>query len=131
MKNTIPTADLTAPGQDLALFEALVASAYPVPEHAEVTHAWAHGVYLKQMVLQRGWVCHQHVHHYSHITLIARGEVACRVDNEVKYYKSPCMIMVEAGKAHQFMGMQDDTVAYCIHALAEGEDVEALIKERV
>lgn len=132
MENTMQVHLPTGPGQDAALFKALAEKAIMVDEHAEVAHAWAHGVYIKQMnLLEKGWICYQHVHKYTHVTLVASGSVAVNVDDTVSYYDSPAIIEIRAGKQHQIMATADRTVCYCIHALGEGEDPDGLIQEVV
>jgi hypothetical protein len=114
---------------DVEIFDRIVGAGNPVHE-LEVRHAWANGVYIKQMALREvGWTVMQHKHKFDHITLVGAGAVAVKCDGVVHYYEAPSLINIKADTKHQIMAIKPNTVCYCIHALGADEDIETLIKE--
>jgi quercetin dioxygenase-like cupin family protein len=68
-----------------------------------------------------------HAHAFDHLTLLASGSLQVTVDNNTTVFNAPHMIFIKAEKIHELVAMQDDTVAFCIHALRSGERVEDII----
>lgn len=64
-----------------------------------------------------------HKHLFDHLTLLARGAVAVNVEGVVTEFQAPSMIYIAAGKEHTITAREDDTIAYCIHALRDGDAV--------
>jgi quercetin dioxygenase-like cupin family protein len=92
---------------------------------SELRHHFAAGLYAKEYFLPKGWAVPQHVHSYSHLSILAEGEVVVDVDGEHTFYKAPACIEIQADKSHVII-TQTDTVWYCIHATeeAEAEDMD-------
>ena len=92
---------------------------------SELRHHFAAGLYAKEYVLPKGWAVPQHVHSYSHLSILAKGEVVVDVDGVHTFYKAPACIEIEADKSHVII-TQADTVWYCIHSTeeAEAEDMD-------
>lgn len=67
---------------------------------------------------------HNHTHSFDHLTLLAAGSVKCVVDGKETIFKAPHMIFIHKDKMHAFTALEDNTVAYCIHAMRVGERVE-------
>lgn len=65
-----------------------------------------------------------HTHCFDHLTLLASGSVECEVDGVKTIFKAPHMIFIKKDKMHMFTALEDNTVAYCIHAMRIGERVE-------
>ena len=68
---------------------------------------------------------HKHDHH--HVTLLAQGAVRVQVEGyEPREFHAPAWIIIPKEHEHQFIALEDDTVAFCIHAVRdqEGEVVE-------
>lgn len=63
-----------------------------------------------------------HEHNFDHITLLAKGSVEVDVDGQKTVFKAPHMIYILAGKKHFLTALEDDTLAYCVHALRTGEN---------
>lgn len=82
----------------------------------------ADGLFVKQMhILKAGTRVPQHAHVYDHLTMLATGSVRVWKDGALDGdYIAPTGIMIAAGIKHTFEALEDDTVAYCIHA-ATGE----------
>ena len=68
-----------------------------------------------------------HVHNFDHVTLLAKGSVEVDVENQKTVFKAPHMIYIIAGKEHYLTALEDDTIAYCVHALRTGEREEDIL----
>jgi quercetin dioxygenase-like cupin family protein len=68
-----------------------------------------------------------HAHAFDHLTLLASGSLQVTVDNKTTVFNAPHMIFIKAEKVHELVAMQDNTVAFCIHALRTGDRVEDII----
>lgn len=64
-----------------------------------------------------------HTHAFDHLTLLAKGSLRVTVDGKVSQFKAPTMVYIKADKVHELVALEDDTVAYCIHALRSGDGV--------
>lgn len=62
-----------------------------------------------------------HDHHFDHLTLLAKGAVRVTVDGVTSEFKAPQMIYIRAHKLHTITALEDNTLAYCIHALRDPE----------
>ena len=67
---------------------------------------------------------HTHTHSFDHLTLLASGSVKCVVNNKETIFKAPHMIYIKKDEEHCFTALENNTVAYCIHAMRIGEKVE-------
>jgi len=68
-----------------------------------------------------------HVHQFDHLTLLASGALRVTVDGVASEFTAPHMIFIKAEKNHELVALKDDTVAFCIHALRNGDGVEDII----
>lgn len=64
-----------------------------------------------------------HTHQFDHLTLLATGSLKVMVDGVVTEFKAPHMIYIRKDKHHELVALEDGTVAYCIHALRDGDGV--------
>ena len=92
---------------------------------AELNHHFAAGLYAKEYFLPKGWAVPQHVHSYSHLSILAKGSVILDVDGEIKNYTAPACIEIEAGKSHVII-TQEDTIWFCVHAIDQAEAQDEL-----
>jgi len=67
-----------------------------------------------------------HKHNYDHMTLLATGKVAVHVNGQTTNFTAPQMIFIQAGKSHYIEALEDNTVAYCVHALRDKDTEEIL-----
>lgn len=58
-----------------------------------------------------------HTHAFDHLTLLASGTLKVTVDGQATVFTAPHMIYIKADKNHELVALEDNTVAYCIHAL--------------
>ena len=85
-------------------------------------------LFTRQMhFLKSGDVEYGHTHDFDHLTLLASGKLQVTVDGKATDFIAPQMIYIAKDKIHELVALEDNTVAYCIHALRFGENVEDII----
>jgi quercetin dioxygenase-like cupin family protein len=67
-----------------------------------------------------------HQHNFDHVTLLAKGSVEVDVEGSKSTFSAPQMIVIVAGKKHFMKALEDDTVAYCVHALRDKDTAEII-----
>ena len=74
-------------------------------------------LYSRQMHFMRaGDVEQGHTHQFDHLTLLAAGSLRVTVGDKTTDYKAPHMIWIHKDVMHELVALEDNTVAYCIHA---------------
>ena len=68
-----------------------------------------------------------HVHNFDHITLLTNGSITVDVEGQTTDFTAPHMIYIAKGKRHFLIAKEDDTIAYCVHALRSGEREEDVL----
>lgn len=85
-------------------------------------------LFSRQMHFEKaGDVEHGHTHSFDHLTLLASGKLKIVVEGNESVFIAPQMIYIKAEKMHELTALEDNTVAYCIHALRIGEDVDDIV----
>jgi quercetin dioxygenase-like cupin family protein len=85
-------------------------------------------LWSKQMIFHKKGDYEQgHSHLFDHLTLLAYGKLSVTVDDNTTEFSAPQMIYIKAGKFHKLTALEDNTVAYCIHALRDGDRVEDIL----
>jgi hypothetical protein len=64
-----------------------------------------------------------HAHCFDHLTLLAHGKLLVTVDGKSTEFTAPHMIYIQKEKLHELEALEDNTLAYCIHALRNGDGV--------
>lgn len=74
-----------------------------------------------------------HIHNYDHLTLLAAGSVKVYIGDKITEYKAPYMIMIAKGQRHYLEALEENTIAYCVHALRnkDSEDAEILDPDQI
>jgi hypothetical protein len=67
-----------------------------------------------------------HTHAFDHLTLLASGSIRLIVEGKVSDFKAPHMIYIHKDKIHEVIALENNTVAYCIHALRDQETSDIL-----
>lgn len=67
-----------------------------------------------------------HTHAFDHLTLLATGSLKVTVGGKDTVFEAPHMIYIKADKNHELVALEDNTVAYCIHALRDKDNNEIL-----
>jgi quercetin dioxygenase-like cupin family protein len=87
---------------------------------AEIALGAVANVYSRQMVFRHAGDYEQgHTHEFDHLTLLASGSLKVTVDGQVTVFKAPHMIYIHKDKMHELVALEDNTVAFCIHALRD------------
>lgn len=86
----------------------------------EITVASVSNVWVKQMkFLNVGAVMPGHLHTHNHLTLLASGKLRVTVNNKTSEFSAPHMIFIHKDHEHLLEALEENTVAYCIHAFRE------------
>lgn len=62
-----------------------------------------------------------HTHSFDHLTLLASGKLRVEVNGEVTDFTAPNMIFIKAEFTHKLTSLEDNTIAFCIHALRKDD----------
>lgn len=96
-----------------------------------VAHHFSDGLYAKEMTLKKGYIATSHSHKYSHLSILAKGDVYVRVNGVISYHMAPACIEIKADEIHEIQALSE-VVWYCCHRTDE-TDInkidEVLIKE--
>lgn len=96
---------------------------YPETKMACVSNLW-----LRQMWFAKSGDKNEgHVHNFDHVTLLAKGSVTVDVEGKTSIFNAPHIIYIAKGKRHFLTANEDDTLAYCVHALRSGEKEEDIL----
>ena len=68
-----------------------------------------------------------HCHAFDHTTLLGSGSVMVKTNGKSTKFTAPQMIFIAAELEHEITALEDNTVAYCIHALRDGNGVDDII----
>ena len=84
-------------------------------------------LYSRMMCFQKaGDIEHGHTHQFDHLTLLASGALSVTVEGKTTEFTAPYMIYIRKDKNHELVALQDNTVAYCIHALRDANTQDIL-----
>jgi quercetin dioxygenase-like cupin family protein len=81
-------------------------------------HHFSDGLYAKQIHIPAKHVVTSHSHQYSHLSVLAKGDVLVEVDGVITEYSAPACIEIRAGLHHRVLARTDATW-FCIHATDE------------
>jgi quercetin dioxygenase-like cupin family protein len=85
-------------------------------------------VYVEQLVFEKKGDCNVgHEHTFDHQTLLASGALEAVVNGKTSFFRAPHIIFIRAGVSHTFTALEDNTVAYCVHALRRGDGIDDII----
>lgn len=101
--------------------------AFPDNKFTCVSNLW-----LRQMVFKnKGDANEGHEHNYDHVTLLTNGSVRVYVDGKTSDFVAPQMIYIKKGKIHHLEALEDNTIAFCVHALRDKETGDILDQNQV
>ena len=96
--------------------------------HPEVKLGSVANLFSRQMHFKNvGDMEHGHTHQFDHLTLLAAGRLQVTVDGHVSEFFAPHMIYIKKDKMHELVALEPNTVAYCIHALRLGNEVDDIL----
>lgn len=81
-------------------------------------HHFSDGLYAKQMVIPKGYMAGTHSHKYSHLSILSKGRVIVRTDDETLEYTAPACIEIKKDTIHNIEALED-SVWFCVHATEE------------
>lgn len=85
-------------------------------------------VFCKMMHFKKaGDVETGHKHQFDHVTLIAKGSLQIEIEGVKTEFKAPHVAFIRKEVIHELTALEDDTIAYCIHGLRDGEGVDDII----
>lgn len=94
----------------------------------EITLGCVSNLWSRMMVFRSiGDTEYGHTHQFDHMTLLASGALKVIVNGQATEFKAPHMILIRQDKNHELIALEDNTVAFCIHALRTGDRVEDII----
>lgn len=97
-------------------------------KHPEITIGCVANLYSRMMHFKKaGDIETGHTHQFDHLTLLASGKLQITVDKEITIFTAPHMIYIHKDKNHELVALEDDTLAYCIHALRDGNGVDDIL----
>ena len=87
------------------------------------------GVFAKQMHFAKsGDVMQGHLHTHNHLTLLAAGKLRVTVNGTPTEFTAPHMIFIHKNHNHELEALEDNTVAYCIHAVRDKDTGDVIDK---
>lgn len=85
-------------------------------------------LFSRQMHFQKaGDLERGHRHQFDHLTLLAKGSLRVTVNGKTTDFTAPHMIYIHAKHEHELVALEDDTVAYCIHALRDRNKIDDIL----
>lgn len=77
-------------------------------------------VFIRQMIFENiGDTENGHSHPFDHVTLLTNGSLAVTIDGSTTEFTAPQMIFIEKTVEHTLVALENNTTAYCIHALRD------------
>ena len=83
-----------------------------------ITHHFSDKLYAKEMRIPANMVILKHTHSFSHLRVVAQGQVAVLRGQEIDIVSAPACIEIQAGLTHGVKAITD-CVWFCIHATDE------------
>lgn len=90
--------------------------AHPIITISCVANLWSRMMHFEKV----GDIELGHTHDFDHLTLLASGSLEVTTNGVATIFNAPHMIYIRKDINHKLVALQDNTVAYCIHALREG-----------
>jgi len=89
-------------------------------------------VFVKMIPLSKvGDKVQGHAHVFDHITLLSVGSVLMKHDNGEATHTAPCLIVTPKGITHEFTSLTDFSLLCCIHAVRDGDGVDAVAPQEI
>jgi len=87
--------------------------------NSKVTHHFSDGLYAKEMNFPAGSAVVKHVHDFSHLSILAKGQIEVLLeDGDVRTFTAPVCIEIKSGIYHGVTALTDCTW-FCIHSTNE------------
>ena len=80
--------------------------------------ASSHNVFIRQIHFKKAGDREvQHTHSFDHVTLLAKGSIEVECNGKLTTFVAPHMIYIRADYIHGMVALEDDSLAYCVHAM--------------
>lgn len=97
-------------------------------DYPKVSLGCVSNLFSRQMhFVKAGDIEYGHKHPFDHLTLLAAGALKVKIGDKETVYKAPHMIFIHKDIVHELVALEDNTVAFCIHALRDGNGVDDII----
>lgn len=94
----------------------------------EIQLSCVSNVYIRMMHFKHsGDIEKGHSHPFDHTTLLSYGSLEVSANGSTKVFHAPQMIFIKKETMHELKALEDGTVAFCIHAIRNGERIEDII----
>lgn len=85
-------------------------------------------IFSRMMLFEKAGDIEQgHAHRFGHLTLLSKGSLSVKVNDKETIFDAPYMIYIEKDVEHELTALEDGTLAFCIHALRDGNGVDDII----
>ena len=68
-----------------------------------------------------------HAHAFDHQTILAHGKFRVYVEDRVTDFEAPMILFIKAGKEHKIEALEDNSKAFCVHAVRNGDHVNDIM----
>jgi quercetin dioxygenase-like cupin family protein len=68
-----------------------------------------------------------HAHAFDHQTILAHGKFRVYVEDRVSDFEAPMVLFIKAGKEHKIEALEDNSKAFCVHAVRNGVNVNDIM----
>ena len=72
-----------------------------------------------------------HKHPFNHITFLSSGKLKVETEFGISEFTAPHMIYIHKDYLHELTALEDNTVAYCVHALRDKDTEEILDSSQI
>jgi len=102
---------------------------YPgTSNYPEIQISCVSNMYVRMMEFKKSGCCEPgHAHPFDHLTLLTKGSVQMEVDGIISTFNAPKMIFILKDKVHSITALEDNTLAFCIHPIRNGERIEDIV----
>lgn len=98
------------------------------PDTPEVHITCVANVFSRQMHFKKAGDMEQgHSHCFDHVTLLAKGRLQLTALGTTTEFVAPHQIFIKADVVHELIALEDDTVAFCIHAIRDMNDAQTIV----
>jgi quercetin dioxygenase-like cupin family protein len=98
----------------------------------EISIGQTGNIFSRQMTfLKAGDTELGHSHPHDHLTLLASGGLRVTIDDQETVFQAPHMIYIRRNQVHILTATEDNTVAFCIHALRDADTGDILDPDMV
>ena len=96
--------------------------------HPQVQLSLISNLWIKLMTFENaGDINAGHMHVFDHPTLLVKGRMEVDIEGEKTIFEAPHIIFIAKEIFHTLTALEPGTVAACIHAIRDGDEVEDIV----